>query len=245
MRDRAQQEAELGVHDHLVRREDALPPQVIRGDGGRVRRGDGRRVRRGDGKTVAAAAAHHGLGPAGQPGFQQPGRVEQVRDLTQWRRQRRRFRRLDPHLFVEDPPAPLPVAADGLERRLPGAEHIIDPVPVRTADAQPGYLVLGVYSQVRRVPESAESADSRLADLVRDLREPRGGVSPAVQRGLDPRRLAARAVVQQVQHLVADRHIGGRHGLVLRHRRLGLLPRRLPERVEPRGLEPCADALRG
>jgi hypothetical protein len=72
MRDRAQQEAELGVHDHLVRREDGLPPRVIRGDG--------RRVSRGDGQTVAAAAADHDFGPAGQPGFQQPGRVEQVRD---------------------------------------------------------------------------------------------------------------------------------------------------------------------
>ena len=104
--------------------------------------------------------------------------------------------------------------------------------------------MIGGYSQVRHVNERPEPAESRSAELVRELREQRGEVSPAVQRGLDPRRLAALAVMQQVQHLVADRRSVGRHGLVLRHRRLGLLPRRLPERVIAR-LEQRAHAPRG
>jgi hypothetical protein len=217
MRDRAQQEAEFGVHDHLVGRDEGRPAPVIRGDG----------------KTVAAAAADHSLGPAGQPGFQQPGRVEQVRDLSQRRCYRRRYRRPDPHLFVQDPPALFSVADEGLEPGPPSAEHIVDPVPVRTADAQPGYPVVVGYRQGRRVRESTVPAKSHMLYLVRELREHRAEVTPFVPRGLDPRRLAALALVQQVQHLVAD-GAPGRHGLVLRHRRLGLLVGRLPERVGPR-----------
>jgi len=106
--------------------------------------------------------------------------------------------------------------------------------------------VIGGYSPVRHVHERLEPAESRSAELFRELREQSGEVMPVVQRGLDPRRLAALAVVQQVQHLVADRRRPGRNGLVLRHRRLGLLPRRLPERVRPRGLDQrAAHAPRG
>src|SRR5208337_656740 len=104
-------------------------------------------------ELAGGPAAVGELRAAGQPAAEQPARVGQERDVVP-----QGSGRADHGPVLVDPPAALAVAGD--RRRIYAARtgREVEAVPVRAADAQPGFRAGHVHSAGHRVEEVAEAA---------------------------------------------------------------------------------------
>ncbi|HME67558.1 MAG TPA: hypothetical protein VKG61_21905 [Streptosporangiaceae bacterium] len=116
---------------------------------------------------------------------------------------RRRAGRADHGPVREDPPAVLAVAGDRRKIYAARAGREIEAVPVRAADAQPGFRAGHVHSGGHRVEEVAEAAAPGGAESFWHRCRHGDQVEPPPRRGAEVTGLTA--AVEQVKHLVGGR----------------------------------------
>ena len=234
--DQPEQAAGLGIHDHVDREEEhrskvhELSAQELSAGGA------------GHAKLAGAAAAVGDVQGAGQTAAEQPARVDEVGD-----RSPQRPGRADQGPVLVDMPAALAVAGDHPRGAPVIAARVVDAVPVRAADAEPGVRAGHGLRGGHRLDEGAEAASPEVTNGLSESRHHHGPVAPLVHAGGQVAGLAA--AVEQVQQIAGRRAVfGSEHVRVgCRHRRFGGLGLRVGAvaREMRRVLDQRAEAARG